>query len=351
MPDLRKVEAAEVGHCEENMSKLVGKMKELAQSRSQNRASDGPGDFTDGPSSETTRVIGSSERGYLADGPPATRLRSNESGGVDALSRGIDDLSLRKDQKSGITKPLPPVPDSSARKPLPLGSREDTSLLPDSYQTSETLGTTSSGPGQPRSVPRLPKDFDLKDSVDTDVSTEIKAPVTQERVLHDVKHVEHKVITRDLHIDHHHHIIQPVKVREVLPAAHYTLDPVTGQKVEIPAPEGWQLPSSMEPNSHLLPDTSKLRQITRSYVVDEENPDGKFDPPPAGYKEGSKETFSAPPVPAHDPPIPQATDNASTGRAQRDAEEPLAPVMSATSGIGVPAGGYGELAFTPSKGQ
>lgn len=80
------------------------------------------------------------------------------------------------------------------------------------------------------------KDFDFNDSEDVDVQTRYAPAVTHETVIPEVRHVEHEVITREIHNHDVYHRILPIKDVEILPAKHFVRDPITGILTEIPAP-------------------------------------------------------------------------------------------------------------------
>lgn len=80
------------------------------------------------------------------------------------------------------------------------------------------------------------KDLDFNDSEDVDYHTRYAPAVTHETVIPEVRHVEHKVITREIHNYDIYHRILPIRDVEVLPARHFVRDPITGALTEIPAP-------------------------------------------------------------------------------------------------------------------
>jgi hypothetical protein len=89
-----------------------------------------------------------------------------------------------------------------------------------------------------------------------------------------------EAITRNIHVDHYYHYIQPVKVVEVNPVRHFTLNS-KGEKVSIAAPEGWEMPNDM--SVRRAPDfvngdgrDENGNRARRDYVVDEENPKGRM---------------------------------------------------------------------------
>lgn len=113
----------------------------------------------------------------------------------------------------------------------------------------------------------------------TDVTETLHPAVTQE-VIHEHRvEIVQEEITREIHVHHYFTQVQPIRVLEVLPARHFLVDPDTGEKKEIPAPEGWSMPVNLQPRT---PDTSILAPITRHYLVNEQHPLGILEssPPP-----------------------------------------------------------------------
>lgn len=216
----------------------------------------------------------------------------------------------RPDKSKSITTVTPdnilPRRSASARKPVPVRSGSRTSLtLGQNRRTKSTVTTATTPPrkqtetspkippsnigdGSPTQTdgsgssercfhPRLPDDFNPTNSVNTSVETILKPEATRETVNHQISHVEHKVIHRDIHVDHYFHYTQPVKVVEIVPATHYRLDPVTREKVEIPAPRGWKMPANLQPTNQEASNYGAFEQTARHYLVDKENPTGKLE--------------------------------------------------------------------------
>lgn len=130
---------------------------------------------------------------------------------------------------------------------------------------------------------RLPASFDLSNTERTVVDTTIRPAITSENVHIHRTEILTKAVHKDIHIDHHYTYIQPIPIREVLPARHFRLNPTTGIKTEIAAPAGYKLPAHLEP--HEAEDYSHLRQTTRHYVVDNDYPNGLLEGPPLRHKE------------------------------------------------------------------
>ena len=149
--------------------------------------------------------------------------------------------------------------------------------------TSTTFSSPNDAAGETQASDlRLPATFDLNNTERTRIETRVMPAVTQERIHIQRTEVVTKAIHRDIHIDHHYFYVQPIPVLEILPARHFWLDPKTGLKTEIPAPEGYKLPAHLEPRK--AEDYSHLTQATRHYVVDEDNPLGQFESPPLRHK-------------------------------------------------------------------
>lgn len=129
---------------------------------------------------------------------------------------------------------------------------------------------------------QLPSGFQPGTKVHTDVETIFHPSVTREVLKEHTVKVVQEEISRDIHLHHFYTYVQPVKVVEILPARHFTIDEKTGEKVEIPAPEGWELPSDMRPRK-LQFDVRDLKPEYRHYVVDDEHPTGELEPPPPEY--------------------------------------------------------------------
>ena len=153
--------------------------------------------------------------------------------------------------------------------------------------TNEPHHTYSTSP-HPDPLARLPPSFNPTNTIDTTVDTTIAPAVTHE-TLH-TKRIEivQEAITRDIHVDHYYHYVQPLKVVEVKPAKHFRINS-KGEKLSIAAPEGWEMPSDM--SVRRAPDFvndegndsgigavggGKLGWGRRDYVVDEENPKGRM---------------------------------------------------------------------------
>ncbi|KIW15553.1 hypothetical protein PV08_05601 [Exophiala spinifera] len=122
----------------------------------------------------------------------------------------------------------------------------------------------------------------------TDVETAWQPAVTREVVKEHTVEIVQEQVTREIHVHHYYTHIQPIRAVEVLPARHFIVDPATGQKVEIPAPEGWEMPSDMQPRKLNLPETNILEPMSRHYLVDEDHPEGTPEPPPRDFQRRSQ---------------------------------------------------------------
>ncbi|KEF58255.1 uncharacterized protein A1O9_06181, partial [Exophiala aquamarina CBS 119918] len=113
----------------------------------------------------------------------------------------------------------------------------------------------------------------------TDVTETLRPAVTQEVVQEHRIEIVQEEVTREIHVHHYFTYMQPLRALEVLPARHFIVDPETGEKREIAAPEGWSMPANLMPRK---PDTSTLAPITRHYLVNEQHPQGILEssPPP-----------------------------------------------------------------------
>lgn len=156
-----------------------------------------------------------------------------------------------------------PSPDTLAEIPPP--SRTTTMSQPSQITTSRSQQAL------------LPQGFKPGSSAHTDVETIIQPAVTQEAVKQNTVEIVQEEITREIHVHHYYTHLQPIKAIEVLPARHFLVDEQTGQKVEIPAPEGWVMPSPLQPRK---PDTTDVGASTRHYLVNEQHPSGIPEPPP-----------------------------------------------------------------------
>ena len=111
---------------------------------------------------------------------------------------------------------------------------------------------------------------------------EIMMPaVTHEVIKHNRTEIIQEEITRDIHVHHYYTYTQPIKMVEILPARHFVIDAATGAKIEIPAPEGWIMPSNLQPHK---PDMSGLAVATRHYLVDEQHPAGIAEAAPSNME-------------------------------------------------------------------
>merc|ERR1711939_715831 len=135
----------------------------------------------------------------------------------------------------------------------------------------------------------LPPGFRPGNSTTTDVETTWHPAVTREVVKEHTIEIVQEAVTREIHVHHYYTHVQPIKAVEILPARHFIVDPTTGQKVEIPAPEGWEMPADLRPRN---PDTSVLEPMSRHYLVDEEHPQGVPELPPQDFKRRSQQELN-----------------------------------------------------------
>ncbi|KAK6382018.1 hypothetical protein LTS17_003903 [Exophiala oligosperma] len=173
---------------------------------------------------------------------------------------------------SSSSPPPPPPPPSTTTPPAqPTTTNSD---APKSQKTGPHLDE--------HTIPTLPPGFRPgTSSHQTDVETVWRPAVTREHVKEHTVEVVQERVTREIHVHHYYTHVQPVRAVEVLPARHFIVDPATGQKVEIPAPEGWEMPADMRPRRPEAEDL--LEPVTRHYLVDEDHPQGVAEPPPRDF--------------------------------------------------------------------
>ncbi|EXJ85452.1 hypothetical protein A1O1_05816 [Capronia coronata CBS 617.96] len=136
----------------------------------------------------------------------------------------------------------------------------------------------------------LPPGFRPGKSARTYVEETILPAVTQEVVKNQTTEIVQENIIRHIHVHHYYTYVQPIRAVEILPARHFVIDEKTGQKVEVAAPEGWEMPTSMQPTK---PDLSGLEPESRHYLVDEEHPKGVSEPPPTDEKPKSPQELKS----------------------------------------------------------
>merc|ERR1711939_821699 len=167
------------------------------------------------------------------------------------------------DQKPSSS--LPPQDHSSTHPPrtprhVPLAPYDPSPLnplyhipSPDMTSSSFTSMSSASASSPPRQTITnntthasehaiLPPGFRPGTSTTTDVETTWHPAVTREVVKEHTIEVIQEAVTREIHVHHYYTHVQPIKAVEILPARHFIMDPTTGQKVEIPAPEGSEMP-------------------------------------------------------------------------------------------------------------
>ena len=179
-------------------------------------------------------------------------------------------------------KPLPVPRDSNVTTahhhgrvdPDGLASRDNGSQS-DLYEDAreQQLAASTSEKSAAEHLPRLPPGFNMTNSEDTTVHTTHALPVTHEVKHHKTTEIIQEAITRDIHVDHYYHYVQPVKVVEVLPAKHFRLDKRTGEKISIAPPKDWEMTHDL---TERTVDTSGVKGSRRDYLVDDENPTGRL---------------------------------------------------------------------------
>ncbi|RMD44492.1 hypothetical protein DV735_g677, partial [Chaetothyriales sp. CBS 134920] len=176
-----------------------------------------------------------------------------------------------QDTTPGLSTTGLPASPQPASVPTPPEDSKD--LSPTSSQQSSSPSTVATGLAI----------FPRQKTVHTDVSTQTLPAVAQECIYRQTTEIVQEAISRDIHVHHYYEYLQPIKVVEVLPARHWLLDVETGQKTEIPEPEGWVIPESMRPSK---PDLSKVKKESRHYLVNGEHPNGVPEQPPAADDQG-----------------------------------------------------------------
>ncbi|KAG9771229.1 hypothetical protein KCU88_g6405, partial [Aureobasidium melanogenum] len=179
---------------------------------------------------------------------------------------------------------------SSTPKKQSTMSSSDPGNSPPAGSSSRGSASQSQPTGQPIEHSYLPPGFKPGYTEQTHVVETIRPAVTQEVVKNKRTEIVQEEITRHIHVHHYYTYIQPIRVVEVLPARHYTIDEKTGQKVEIPAPDGWEMPASLQPTK---PDLSGIAPESRHYLVDEEHPNGIPEPPPEDIKPRSPQELKS----------------------------------------------------------
>ncbi|QDS74628.1 hypothetical protein FKW77_009102 [Venturia effusa] len=164
---------------------------------------------------------------------------------VDEFSEDIADRNLdppvRSNSKRALMTSTPSSPiDSLDQFDSPGLLASDRGVLPapgnlEDLRRIQRVGQDKPSTGAPKTDF---KDFDFNNSEDVDFYTQYAPAVTHETVIPEIHHVEHEVLTREIHNYDIYHRILPIKDIEVLPAKHFVRDPVTGELTQIPAPPG-----------------------------------------------------------------------------------------------------------------
>lgn len=198
--------------------------------------------------------------------------------------------------KSSYKTPSRP-PDASTPRPtttseFPQADRAIGDKATSAQQPTDTPVISSSSPLSPQQISPhvlLPPDFVPGHRTTTHVHTTWSPAVTAATTHRHIATHTHTPIVRHHHVHHHYTYTQPVKVTEVLPARHFRIDEHTGDKVELDGPpEGYEEEECLgqqggQPHRndevdqyHELLRSGRLEPLTRHYVVDEENPQGKI---------------------------------------------------------------------------
>ena len=218
---------------------------------------DGPQTHTDGKRSQR------SSKRYSTPMPNPHAINLNDS----------QDLSRKLRHEPAAISTM--IPDSSS-------SKKDSNLPPVSPENLNHPPSPEAAVKR-KSLPehvRLPPGFQVADSVDSTVEENVAPAVTHEVRHRHTEEVIHEVITRDIHVDHHHTIVQPIRQVVVKPAVHYAFNQ-HGEKVEIPPPEGWQAPESFEPTGE-EPDGVVAKRIMKELDATHKEP--WFMTPPSGIQ-------------------------------------------------------------------
>ena len=200
-------------------------------------------DVHDGSHSKSYRRHGKKASKRLSQPPPVDSLRQDPS----AISTAI--------------------PDRRSSKRF---SGEYSGSPVHSYSpTYDTEAPVTRRPLSAEAKANLPPQFQLANTVETSVEVTEAPAVTHEVVHRQRTEVIHEVITRDIHVDHFHTSVQPIKQIIVEPAVHYTLNE-KGEKVRIETPDCWEPPSGFtptaEPRSPLPMATTSIKTYIQPYV-------------------------------------------------------------------------------------
>jgi hypothetical protein len=142
----------------------------------------------------------------------------------------------------------------------------------------------------------------------TYVEETIKPAVTHELIRHEKTEIVREEISKEVHVHHYFTYTQPIKTVEILPARHFMIDSETGEKFEIPPPEGWSMPPQLRPYT---PDLSGLATETRHYLVNDQYPKGIPEaapdtaPPQPQKRSSQRELSKKPSVSASWTPFPK----------------------------------------------
>jgi hypothetical protein len=106
------------------------------------------------------------------------------------------------------------------------------------------------------------------------VETPTIPEITPEDAGHSKTDTVQEEIIREIHVHHFFEYNQPIKTIEIVTARHFIVDAQTGEKVEIPPPEGWVMANLPQP--HFSDPTGPP---TRQYVLDTMPTSGMTEPP------------------------------------------------------------------------
>ncbi|KIX06464.1 uncharacterized protein Z518_04440 [Rhinocladiella mackenziei CBS 650.93] len=228
------------------------------------------------------------------DGASSTRPQTSPIENTTISTFGIESLSS--------TNPAGPVPapvvvNQRTPRHLPLAPNDPSPLNPLYHITSPTMvnerpvtsRASAKSPVRQSPPPQpieqvLPSSVRLGTSALTEVGTHVQDAITQDVVREHTVEIIQEEVTREIHVHHYYTHVQPIKAVEILPARHFLVDEQTGQKVEIPTPEGWVMPESLQPPG---PDGSNPLPVTKQYLANEPYPEGVLEPPPLNIKKKS----------------------------------------------------------------
>ena len=196
------------------------------------------------------------------DGSPSKSYRRHGKKASNRFSQPPP-VDVLKQDPSAISSA---IPDRRSSKRF---SGEHSGSPVNSYSpTHETEAPVTRRPLSAEAKANLPAEFQLGNTVDTTVEITEAPAVTHEVVHRQKTEIIHEVITRDIHVDHFHTSIQPIKEIIVKPAVHYTINE-QGEKVRIDTPDCWEPPTGFtptaEPNKPLPMATTSIKTYIQPY--------------------------------------------------------------------------------------